>query len=200
MHGTREPGTALDLEGQVADLIRPLVGGEAEIEPTASILAVAPDALPQPHRDLLVQSEGMSTTLAAYWHEPLELRVVAARREGKLLARHVVVVTSRSRRAAAYGAIRIHLERFEARVLAEIVDGRKPLGAILHEHRVEHRSQPTGFFLIEPNEVMRTSLGVRDGRALHGRHNVILDSSHSLMAEVVDILSPETRDPGDTDP
>ena len=107
-----------------------------------------------------------------------------------LLSRQVVLIGSQSHRPVEFGAIRIYLDRFPDEVRQVIVEGRTPLGAILREHRVEHRSRPSGYFKIESDPVTTASFDLQHPHTLYGRHNMLLDATDQTLAEVVEILPP----------
>ncbi|MDX1563747.1 MAG: hypothetical protein R3236_00010 [Phycisphaeraceae bacterium] len=179
------------LEGKITDLMRPLVDFyTTHGQSVPSVQEIEGDQMPEPYRQLLVHSNDMTPTLEDYWAEPIHLKPLLIHQENDLLSRQVVLVGSQSHRPVEFGAIRIYLDRFPEAVRQEIVEGRTPLGAILREHRLEHRSRPSGFFKIESDPVTTASFDLQEPHTLYGRHNVLLDSNDRILAEVVEILPP----------
>jgi chorismate-pyruvate lyase len=185
------------LQGKVADLMRPLAEFYAMNGQTVpNVEAIDGESMPQPYRQLLVHSNDMTPTLEDYWQQPIHLRPLSVHREGDLLTRQVVLVASESHRPVEFGAIRIHLQRYPEPVQKLIIEGHTPLGAILREHRVEHRSRPSGFFQIASDAVTQTSFDLHGDHMLYGRHNLLLNFADEPMAEVVEILPPVETDNG----
>lgn len=151
---------------------------------------LAGDALPEPYRRLLVHDRDMTSTLEAFFGERLALRQLARRRSGDVLYRRVVLLGENSERVAEYGAIKIFLRAFEPVPRREILEGRRPLGAILTRHEVGYRSAPQAFFQLRPETEMRELFGLDCDSALYGRQNTLRAPNGQLLAEVVEILPP----------
>ena len=142
--------------------------------------------IPQPYRGLLDHKQDMTPTLEAYWNAELHLEVLARLEARGELFRHVILRTGDGA-AAAFGAIRIRLAAFPEAARPRILESRVPLGTILREFAVTHRSAPTGFFRMAPNALTRQAFGPTDATIHYGRHNE-LSGPTGLLAEVVEIL------------
>lgn len=180
------------LQGKVADLMRPLAEFYAMNGQTVpNVEPIEGEDMPQPYRQLLVHSNDMTPTLEEYWKQSIHLRPLSVNREGDLLTRQVVLVASENHRPVEFGAIKIHLQRLPEPVQKLIIEGHTPLGAILREHQVEHRSRPSGFFRIASDAVTTTSFDLHNDHTLYGRHNLLLNLDDKPIAEVVEILPPD---------
>src|SRR5947209_1447873 len=119
---------------------------------TAAGLALPPvhevegSDVPEPCRQLLVHDRDMTPTLEAFHGERIHLRVLARQLDGDAYARQVVLTLNGSARPVEFGAIVIHLQHFPPAAREQILEGRRPLGTILHDHRIAHQSRPLSFF------------------------------------------------------
>ena len=179
-----------ELATRICALLAPLAASERGRAPgPAEVVLLAARGIPEPARRLLAHEDGLTPTLELHWGRTLELHVLAERRTGAELWRHVHLVTTGDRRLASFGAIRLALERFPPRARVLILEGRVPLGTILREYAVAHRRRVSGFFEIAPVRLPHAGLGVGNGpERLHGRHSVLVSAAAELMAELAEIL------------
>ena len=188
------------LVNKIAELLYPLAdfyrsaGADApEIE------AIDGEAMPQPYRRLLVHERDMTPTLEAYFGLETHLKKLQWHETADALFRQVLLMVDGERRRAGscrsehpveFGAIKIHLNRFGDAPRRRILEGRVPLGRILHDGGIAHYSRPDGFFRFTSDPVVREAFGLRDDPTLYGRHNVLRNADHKPLAEVVEILPP----------
>jgi chorismate-pyruvate lyase len=144
--------------------------------------------MPQPYRRLLVHAADMTPTLETFCGDRIHLKRLKVRRAGDELHREVALVTDRDEKPMEFGAIRIHLDRFSDEATAAILEGRIPLGTILHQYAIDHHSKPRAFFSLAADPLIASALGVAVGSRLYGRHNVLYNSAEQPLAEVVEIL------------
>jgi chorismate-pyruvate lyase len=147
--------------------------------------------VPEPCRRLLVHDSDMTPTLEAFHGERIHLRVLAWRIEGDDCSRQVLLMLNGSERPVEYGAIVIHLGHFPPAAREEILDGQRPLGTILHDHRIQHQSKPIAFIRVGPDGYVSRALGLKEPGTLYGRRNVIRDAAGNELANIVEILPPE---------
>ena len=175
-------------------LLEPLADYYSSVGKTLPALTtVAARTLPEPCRRLLAHDNDMTPTLEDFHKQALELRVLTKTDDGATLQRTVVLVGCSDGRPVEFGAIRIHLDAFSADVRFSIRECTVPLGAILRDHGIDHCSDPTAFFTIESDEVIRDALDLAAGQVglrLCGRHNELSDARGRRLAEVVEILPP----------
>lgn len=156
--------------------------------PTFQILTAAD--LPQPYRDLLVHNSDMTSTLETHHHQRVSLRVLKSRQSGSWLHRLVVLAGNDDGQAVECGAIRINLDCFDAEPRALILEGQRPLGAILESCQIHHTSCPSALFRVKADAVMTEALGPPSAEWLFGRQNELRSPQHQILAEVVEILPP----------
>ncbi|MDE2756022.1 MAG: hypothetical protein OXU26_06600 [Acidobacteriota bacterium] len=147
------------------------------------------EEMPQPYRRLLVHDRDMTPTLEAVFGQPIRLRVLQQWTSGELLTRQVLLVLDREGIPVVFGAIRIHLDAFPLTAREEILQGDKPLGAILHQHRLEHQSRPQAFIRVEADgPISRALRGPTPGSLLYGRLNLLESLQKGTLAEILEIL------------
>src|SRR6266849_6355499 len=129
--------------------------------------------IPEPCRQLLVHDRDMTPTLEAFHGERIHLRVLARRLDGDAYSRQVVLTLNGSGRPVEFGAIVIHLQHFPPAARETILEGRRPLGTILHDHRIAHQSRPLSFIRVTSDSFMNEALHLSESQALYGRRNVI---------------------------
>jgi chorismate-pyruvate lyase len=138
----------------------------------------------------------MTSTLEAFHEERIHLRVLARQLDGDAFARQVVLMLNGSARPVEFGAIVIHLEHFPPAAREEVLEGRRPLGTILHDHCIAHQSRPLAFIRVTSDRVMNEVLHLPEPRALYGRRNVIWDADENQLANIVEILPPTEEGSG----
>jgi chorismate-pyruvate lyase len=146
--------------------------------------------VPEPCRQLLVHDSDMTPTLEAFHGERIHLRVLARRLDGDAFSRQVVLTLNGSARPVEFGAIVIHLQHFPPAAREAILEGRRPLGTILHDHGILHQSRPLSFIRVTSDSLMNEALHLQEPRALYGRRNVIRDRDGNELANIVEILPP----------
>lgn len=147
------------------------------------------EEMPQPYRRLLVHDRDMTPTLEAVFGQPIHLRVLQQWTSGEMLTRQVLLVLGREGSPVVFGAIRIHLDAFPLPAREEILQGHKPLGAILHHHRLEHQSRPQAFIRVEADgPISRALRGPTPGSLLYGRLNLLESLQKGTLAEILEIL------------
>ncbi len=146
------------------------------------------EEVPYPYRSLLVHTNDMTPTLAAFHHSRLYLEVHDHEASDAFVMRLVTLHAAASDAAVEYGAIAIQLGALPPGAAVDVVEGRKPLGAILGEHGVPHRGAPVSYFSVPADQRIATALGQRVGERLYGRCNQLLDGDGMVFADIVEIL------------
>lgn len=144
--------------------------------------------VPYPYRSLLVHTNDMTPTLAAFHHSKLYLEVHEHESTETFVMRLVTLHAASSDVPVEYGAIAIQLAGLPPEVAEEVVAGRKPLGGLLGEYGVEHRGAPVAYFSVPADELIAKALGSRVGEILYGRCNQLLDAEGMVFADIVEIL------------
>ena len=146
------------------------------------------EEVPYPYRSLLVHSNDMTPTLAAFHHSKLYLEVHEHESSDAFVMRLVTLHAAASDAPVEYGAIAIQLSALPEEMQAQVRAGRKPLGALLGEYAVEHYGRPAAYFSVPADERIARSLHQRPGEILYGRCNQLLDRDGIVFADIVEIL------------
>lgn len=159
-------------------------------QPLMEPVAVAD--IPPTARELLVHDDDMTPRLESFYRQTIHLRVLMSIVQSDILSRMVVLVLDDAGKAVEFGAIQIHLDLFEERTRAGLLEGYKPFGSILYEYAIPHESHPTSYFQVRADRPMMEALGIDRSEYLYGRCNVMTAPSGERMAEVVEIVPAES--------
>ncbi len=129
--------------------------------------------VPAPYHRLLVHEHHMTVTVEAEYGEPVDVRVLASRRDGNSYARKIVLPLQQSGRIVLFGIVRIDLAMCAPAVRAAIVAQKTPLGRVLIEHNVLRRIEPTAFLRIRPGPTQQGWFGLDRPQPLYGRLGII---------------------------
>ena len=141
-----------------------------------------------PYRSLLVHSNDMTPTLAAFHHSKLYLEVHEHESSDAFVMRLVTLHAAASDVPVEFGAIAIQLSGLPEEMQSEVIAGGKPLGALLGEFGVEHYGSPAAYFSVPADERIAKGLHQRPGEVLYGRCNQLLDREGIVFADIVEIL------------
>jgi len=178
-------------EPSEADLLGPLDTLYASAGVALPSLEVIPgDAVPEPYRTLLVHARDMTRTLEAHHRASIHLRLLSSRTEGPVYFRTVALELDGDDHVVEFGATQVHLERIPEPWRGLIIEGRRPLGAILNSSGSPYHSRPSAFFRTRGDAVIRAALGIPGEPVLYGRRNT-LSNEHGLpLAEIIEVLPP----------
>lgn len=148
--------------------------------------------VPEPYRSLLVHQNDMTSTLENFHGQPIHLHVVGRDRRNGEYFREVVLQLDGSDKPVEFGAIKIYLDLFPPQAQARILEERHPLGRILKEGGIEYRSRPQAFFRVSSDSLINRLLDLTEATNLFGRRNTLFDPEGRPLAEIVEILPPES--------
>jgi len=155
--------------------------------PTASV--VSSEDVPEPYHRLLVHTHHMTVTVEAFFESPVDVKVLASRRDGDEYTRKILLTTRTDRRVVQFGLVRIDLGVCPPDVRNAIIEGRTPLGRVLIEHDMLRRVEPVAFLRVRLGDKMADWFGVPPGSDTYGRVGVIYTGDHPAV-EVLEILAP----------
>jgi chorismate-pyruvate lyase len=170
------------------DSVYTRLGSEAPV-----LRQLAPDAVPQPYRGLLVHSQDMTPTLEAHYQQPVTLRVLSRDLQDPYYIREVVLLRSDGSGPVEYGVIRIWLNHLPPAAARRVLEAERPFGNILHSESIPHMSWPQEFFCVHSDTHVQTVLKLAQPGLLYGRRNVLLDGARRMLAEVIEILAPASE-------
>ena len=149
---------------------------------------VHPDEMPEPYRSLLVHKNDMTPTLREFHKGPIHIRVLERHIFENEYFREVVLLLNGSERPIEFGAIKIVLDLFPPVAQQEIINEKRPLGHILHEHNIAHSSRPQSFLTVASDAFINRALNLNGQHSLYGRRNTLVDPWDRPLAEIVEIL------------
>jgi len=153
------------------------------------IRVLAPAELPRWARSLLVHDRDMTSTLEAFHGSSIHIRTLARDESRGVLVRQVVLETE-SNEAVEFGAIRIHLDRFDAEPRELIESSVVPLGGVLERFGIAYSCRPSRYFETVDASLSGPIFGAEDAVPLYGRQNTSFDPGGRVIAEVVEVLAP----------
>jgi len=156
--------------------------------PPPRIEIIAGDEVPEPYHSLLVHGNDMTPTLEAYHKSDIHLEILNRERRGAFYYRQVVLRLNRDEQPVEFGANKVYVGRFpdEARELIEADE--IPLGRILKDYHVLHRTGAKGFLRVESDDIINGAFDLAQPTTLYGRKAVITDSQGRPLSEIVEIL------------
>ena len=161
--------------------------------------AIDGEAMPEPYKSLLVHERDMTSTLEGFHQRRVRLNLIGRQVSGSDYFREVVLVLDDGGEPVEFGAIHIHLNRFEAKVRDLILAAQLPLGRILNDNQLAYVSRPKAFLRLASDRTIDRLLALRGAHILFGRRNTLSDSVGRPLAEIVEILPPAPQNHGATD-
>lgn len=146
--------------------------------------------MPEPYRSLLVHFNDMTPTLAKHHGSDICIEVLRRERRGDFYFREVVLRLERDGTPVEFGANRVCLPRLPAEARRLILQEHVPLGQILHQCQVPHRSFPKCFIRVEADDFIDRAFGLEGRPTLYGRQARILNPRGQPLSEIVEILPP----------
>jgi chorismate-pyruvate lyase len=159
-------------------------------QPLPPLTQIEAERVPEPYKTLLVHRNDMTPTLEKFHQQQIHLRVLGRRRNGNEYYREVVLLLDGSDHPVEFGAIKIYLDLVSPDVREQILSEQRPLGHILAESKVPHRSRPSAFLRLASDLLINDVLKLSGAQLLFGRHNTLLDDKDRALAEIVEILPP----------
>lgn len=161
------------------------------VEPP-ELLPIEGDAMPEPYRSLLVHSGDMTPTLEKYHGERIHLRPLTRETKGNVYSREVILEAGEGNLPVEFGAITIFLEHYPEAVHELILGDSVPLGTILADFDILHQACPQAYFQVNSDPLITEALGLSQSTGLFGRCNIHRNPEGHHIAEIVEILPPET--------
>jgi hypothetical protein len=148
---------------------------------------VSPEDIPLPYRSLLVHGRDMTLTLEEHFGGRVVLRPLAVFASGAWYFRRVLLVQEYSGRPVEMGAIRMKLDALPPRIRGAVLRHEVPLGRILSDAGVDHRSRPRAFLAVTPNPEMMGVFWMREPRTLYGRRTEVFLRG-TKIGDIVEVL------------
>jgi chorismate-pyruvate lyase len=150
------------------------------------------EAVPDPFRSLLVHRNDMTPTLEAFHQSDIHLELLSRERRGDFYFREVVLRLNRNELPVEFGANKVYLGRFSEEAQDLILQEQLPLGRILKDCRVPHRTEAKAYLRVQSDTLIGEKFGLTQSVTLFGRKAVICDLQGRPLSEIVEILPPVT--------
>jgi len=147
-------------------------------------------AVPEPYRSLLVHHHDMTPTLESFYQADIHLEIVRRERRGDFYFREVVLQLNGSDQAVEFGANKVYIARFPEEAQDLILQEELPLGRILKNCEVAHRTEAKSFLQVTSDDLIGEKFGLTAPTTLYGRKAVICDLQGRPLSEIVEILPP----------
>ncbi|MCU0783521.1 MAG: hypothetical protein MUF81_05635 [Verrucomicrobia bacterium] len=158
--------------------------------PPPRIETVPADAVPEPFRPLLVHSNDMTLILEDFHKNPIHLEVLKSEQRGGFYFREVVLRLNHDEKPVELVANKIFLPLFPEEAQELILLEQVPLGRILKECGVRHKTEARHFLRVEPDELIARAFELEQPVTLYGRKTVISNLQGKPLSEIVEILPP----------
>jgi len=158
--------------------------------PLPRIEALPGDAVPEFFRSLLVHHHDITPTLEEFHKSRIHLEILSSGRRGGYYFREVVLRLDHDEAPVEFGANKIFLGEFPEEAQELILLEQVPLGRILKDCGIRHRTEAKHFLRVEPDELIARALELEPPVALYGRKALISDLQGRPLSEIVEILPP----------
>ena len=158
--------------------------------PLPRIEIIPGETVPEPFRSLLVHHNDMTPTLEAFHQSDIHLEIVSRERRGDFYFREVVLRLNRDDQPVEFGAIKIYLGRFPEDAQDLILQENVPLGRILKDCGVKHRTEAKAFLRVASDPRIGEKFDLSTPAMLYGRKAVICELAGRPLCEIVEVLPP----------
>ena len=117
--------------------------------PLPRIEVIAGDVVPEPYKSLLVHSNDMTPTLESFHKSDIHLEILSRERRGDFYFREVILRLNGSDQPVEFGANKVYLGRFPEEAQDLILAEQVPLGRILKDCGVHHRTEVKAFLRVQ---------------------------------------------------
>ena len=155
-----------------------------------NIEVIAGDVVPEPYKSLLVHSNDMTPTLEAFHASDIHLEILSRERRGDFYFREVILRLTGSDQPVEFGANKVYVGRFPEEAQDLILAEQVPLGRILKDCGVQHRTEAKAFLRVQSDALIGEAFGLNKPTELFGRKAVISDLQGRPLSEIVEILPP----------
>ena len=148
------------------------------------------EAMPEPYRSLLAHHEHMTVAMERHHGGPVEVQVLASRRDGDYYSRKIVLRRPGDRRVVLFGIPRLNLQLLDESVRQELLAEQKPLGRLLIEHNVMREVQLASLYRVELGPDLATWFQQPPGEITYGRTAFLYCDGYPAV-ELLEIVAPQ---------
>ena len=139
---------------------------------------------------MLVHNNDMTPTLESFHKSDIHLEILRRERRGDFYFREVVLRLNGDDRAVEFGANKVFLGRYPEESQDLILQEHVPLGRILKDNGIRHRTEARAFLRITTDDLIGNAFDLSSATILYGRKAVISDMEGRPLSEIVEILPP----------
>ena len=130
---------------------------------------VAKEATPEPYHRMLVHEHHMTISMESFHDCTVDVEVMASRFEDGLYLRKIRLHKSGTKNAIQFGYVRFNLDYVTAKVRAEILAEKTPLGRVLIQHNVFRHVDLGAILRFTAGPGMAEYLNMNVGQTTYGR-------------------------------
>jgi chorismate-pyruvate lyase len=156
---------------------------------------IAGTDVPAPYHSLLVHNNDMTPTLENFHESRIHLEILQSEQRGNFYFRTVVLRLDHDEKPVEFGANKVFLGAFPESAQELIQLEQVPLGRILKECNVRHKTEAKFFLRVQPDETICRALELETPVPLYGRKAIISDLQGRPLSEIVEILPPAANIP-----
>ena len=145
--------------------------------------------MPSAYRTLLAHNDHMTVTVEACHGCPVNVEVIASKREANLYCREIMLRRSSDDGVVQYGIVRLDLNALEAEVRDEILSEKIPLGRVLIQRNVLRQVELLDLYRIHCGESLAQFFGVPVETVTFGRTALIHFNGNPAL-ELLEIIAP----------
>jgi hypothetical protein len=147
---------------------------------------------PEPYKTLLVHEHHMTVTMETYHRSPVEVRVLARRRDGDAYARKILLLKQGTQTVVQFGIVRFNLSYVTEPVRREILSEQTPLGRILINHNVLRHIDVGAILEITAGPGLARLLKMPEGAVTYGRLATIFCNRQPAV-DLLEISAPAAQ-------
>jgi hypothetical protein len=148
------------------------------------------EAMPEPYRSLLAHHQHMTVAMERHHGGPVEVQVLASRRDGDYYSRKIVLRRQGDGRVVLFGIPRLNLQLLDESVRQELLAEQKPLGRLLIEHNVLREVQLASLYRVELGPDLATWFQRPLGEITYGRTAFLYCDGYPAV-ELLEIVAPQ---------
>lgn len=148
------------------------------------------EAMPETYRRLLAHHEHMTVAMERHHGCPVEVQVLASRRDGDYYSRKIVLHRRRDGRVVLFGIPRLNLQLLDEPVRQELLAEQKPLGRLLIEHNVLREVQLASLYQVAVGPDLARHFQCPQGEITYGRTAFLYCDGYPAV-ELLEIVAPE---------
>ncbi len=151
----------------------------------------AVDDVPPVYQRLLAHNHHMTVTVEQRHGSLVNVRVLAAKRDGRYYSRKILLERQSDGRVVQFGIVRLDFGFLSPAVQSEIESQSTPLGRILIQHNVLRQVELFKLWRVAPGPDLQQMFGIDDRAITYGR-TALIHCDNQPAIELLEIVTPES--------